>query len=191
MNKLTDEVRKENEERFKHIMESVKKDGKDKFLTYLLNNTDYMTAPASEKGMLACPGGLLAHSLHVYDCMMRKMGSPSWKNMAKNIPTESLILMSLFCNICYTRYYKAVCDNKENIIRYEIVNEVPFGRGEKSVWIMSNYMKMTPDEVYAIRWFHEDIHEPAFLASIRKHPVALALYEAELEASLVIEGRCL
>lgn len=56
----------ENIERFEQLMYAVKRDGIDKLMEYV-RKSDFYTAPASSKFHLACEGGLLQHSLNVYD----------------------------------------------------------------------------------------------------------------------------
>jgi len=58
---------------------------------------------------------------------------------------------------------------------------------EKSVMMLTEYIKLTPEEKYAIRW-HMGFSEPKELYSMlgeayRKYPLALLLHEADLEAN--------
>ena len=84
----------ENIERFETLLKSVQRDGIDRLIRYIQKNTDFYKAPASTRFHLACEGGLLQHSLNVYDCLVAKRESPIWKDVLKEIPDESLILIA-------------------------------------------------------------------------------------------------
>jgi 23S rRNA maturation-related 3'-5' exoribonuclease YhaM len=62
----------ENISRFEQLLSSVQRDGIDKLMRYIKKNTDFYKAPASTRFHLACEGGLLQHSLNVYDLENRK-----------------------------------------------------------------------------------------------------------------------
>ena len=85
----------ENISRFEQLLSSVQRDGIDKLMRYIKKNTDFYKAPASTRFHLACEGGLLQHSLNVYDCLTAKRESPIWKDVLKDIPAESFILIAL------------------------------------------------------------------------------------------------
>ena len=57
----------ENIARFEELLSSVDRTGIDKLLGYIKSKTDFYAAPASTRYHLACEGGLLQHSLNVYD----------------------------------------------------------------------------------------------------------------------------
>ena len=60
-----------NQERFLQIyQEKITRDGADKLLDFLMNGSDFFTAPASTRYHGAYEGGLLEHSLNVYDCLV-------------------------------------------------------------------------------------------------------------------------
>ena len=69
----------ENTRRFEELLGSVQKEGIPKLMSYIRNSTDFYKAPASTRFHLACEGGLLQHSLNVYDCLVAKKENPIWK----------------------------------------------------------------------------------------------------------------
>ena len=79
----------------------------------------------------------------------------------------------------------------ESVPYYTVDDKMPLGHGEKSVMLIEKYLKLTPDEMYAIRWhmgFSEAKENWNMLsAAMKKHPLALALYMSDLEATYVIE----
>ena len=59
----------ENVARFEALMAQVNREGIAALMEYIRNKSDFYTAPASTKFHLSCEGGLLQHSLNVYDCL--------------------------------------------------------------------------------------------------------------------------
>ena len=58
-----------HEERFISIFkEKIHREGADKLLAFL-SSSDFFRAPASTRYHGAYPGGLVEHSLNVYDCL--------------------------------------------------------------------------------------------------------------------------
>lgn len=55
-----------NKERFIELLRSTKREGIEKLIDFL-EKTDFFTAPASTRFHMSCEGGLLQHSLNVYD----------------------------------------------------------------------------------------------------------------------------
>ena len=68
----------ENIQRFEELLGSVQRNGMDKLMNYIRKKTDFYSAPASTRFHLACEGGLLQHSLNVYDCLVVKTENPIW-----------------------------------------------------------------------------------------------------------------
>ena len=59
-----------NRDKFIEIYKScITREGADKFLQYLCEKTDFFEAPASTRFHGAYEGGLLEHSLNVYECL--------------------------------------------------------------------------------------------------------------------------
>ena len=208
----------ENTRRFEELLASVDRAGIDKLIGYIRNKTDFYKAPASTRFHLACEGGLLQHSLNVYDCLVAKKESPVWKSILEGIPNESLVIMALLHDLCKTNFYKEGTKNQktydsekvaaaepwqrkhdqmgdfvwETIKTYQIDDQLPLGHGEKSVMLIQCYIRLTMQEVMAIRW-HMGFSEAkenynAVGQAMEKYPVVLALYEADLEATKILEA---
>ncbi len=207
----------ENVKRFEELMGSVERDGVKELMDYIRNKTDFYNAPASTQFHLACDGGLLQHSLNVYDCLVAKKQSPVWKNIIEAIPEESLIIMALLHDLCKVNFYMKGTKNQktydpekvaaaenwqvkhddkgnfiwETVLRYEINDTMPLGHGEKSVMLINCFMKLKTPEIFAIRWhmgFSEEKSQyKAVGDAMEKYPIVLALHEADLEASKLLE----
>ena len=67
---------------------------------------------------------------------------------------------------------------------------MPYGHGEKSVYIISGFMRLTREEAFAIR-YHMGFSgtEPAnnVGAAFEKYPLAFALATADMEATYFLE----
>ena len=207
----------ENILRFEELLGSVQKEGISKLMNYIRNSTDFYKAPASTRFHLACEGGLLQHSLNVYDCLVAKKESPIWKPILADIPDESLIIMALLHDLCKANFYSEGTKNQktydpekvaaaeawqrkydsqgdyilETVNTYQVDDQLPLGHGEKSVMLVQCYIRLTMQEVMAIRW-HMGFSEPkenynAEGQAMEKYPVVLALHEADLEASKILE----
>lgn len=103
----------ENIQRFEELLGTVQRDGMDKLMNYIRKNSDFYKAPASTRFHLACEGGLLQHSLNVYDCLISKKKNPVWKNILKDIPDDSLILISLLHDLCKANFYTEGTKNQK------------------------------------------------------------------------------
>lgn len=212
------EIISSNIERFEELMGRVQRDGRDALMLFIREKSDFYTAPASTKYHLSCEGGLLQHSLNVYDCLIAKKESPVWKDIIAAIPEESLIIISLLHDICKTNFYVKTMRNQktyepekvaaagfrqvkhddlgdfvwETVPGYDIDDKLPLGHGEKSVFMINWYMKLTMPEIFAIRWHMgfsgEQSQYKELGTAMEKVPIVLALYEADLEASKLMES---
>ena len=196
--------RQANINRFEAEMAKVKRDGVNKLMNYI-RNSDMYTAPASTRFHLSVAGGLLQHSLNVLDAFRESMrknddGTYSYMVAGKNVATiteESLVVMALLHDICKTNFYTVVMkwrkdkSNKwEQYETFEVDDKVPYGHGEKSVMMIEEFMKLKPEERYAIRW-HMGYTESDTLSlnnAIDKYPIIWALHSADTKASHFMES---
>lgn len=76
---------------------------------------------------------------------------------------------------------------------YEVDDKIPYGHGEKSVMMIEKYIELKGFERYMIRWHmgfsvpKEDW--PVFGHALEMYPWILALYEADMEASYMLDTR--
>lgn len=184
-------------ERFEQLLQSVSREGIDKLLAFI-QKSDFYTAPASTRFHGAKEGGLLEHSLNVFDCLMAKKSNPVWNGFLSEISDESFILSALLHDLCKTYYYTTEMRNKKDdngkwvqVPFYTVDDKIPYGHGEKSVMMIEEYIKLKPVERYAIRW-----HMGAYSgqqdwntlgAAIDKYPLVLAMHQADMEATHLIE----
>lgn len=125
-----------------------------------IETTDFYYAPASTRFHGNHEGGLLEHSLNVYDAL-KDEATGQW--------------------------------HKEPF--YKAEDQFPVGHGEKSVIILLRHMKLTDEEIYAIRW-----HMSGFDSAVKggdfgcskaydSCPFAVLLHLADMEATYLMEER--
>ena len=177
-------------EEFLKLLKTVQREGIDELLNFL-EKSDFFTAPASTRFHGNHEGGLVEHSLKVYEILKHKV-----ENNIKGItiPDESIIIIALLHDICKTNFYKIDYRNAKNSLGvwekvpyYTVEDTIPYGHGEKSVMMITEYIKLSPEEKYSSRW-HMGYTEPKELynaigATYTKYPIALLTHEADLEAT--------
>ena len=192
----------------------LKRPGADELVKWMEDN-DFFTAPASSKYHLAIPGGLLQHSLNVYrslhDLLIFRYGPDLPYTM------ESIAIVSLLHDICKVNMYKPTQRNQktydkakveaadknqikhdgmgdyiwETVQSYEIKEDFIFGHGEKSVYLINKFMKLTDVEAQAIRyhmssWKHDDVQSVGKVYAA--NPLAFFLHVADEMATYLDEA---
>ena len=189
-----------NQERCMQIFqEKITREGADKLLDFLVKS-DFFTAPASTRYHLACEGGLLQHSLNVYDCLVDILNRPRVKELYKiEYSDESIAIAGLLHDVCKVNFYKTSFRNVKDETGkwvsapyYTIEDSLPYGHGEKSVYIVSGFMRLTRDEAFAIRYHMgfsgtEDTNNVG--RALEMFPLAYAVCCADMEAAFLMEGK--
>ncbi len=177
-------------EEFIKLLRETNREGIEDVIQFL-EKTDFFKAPASTKYHGNYEGGLVEHSLKVYEILKSKVQNAV---IDVNISEDTIILIALLHDICKANYYKVDFRNAKNergewekVPYYTVDDTIPYGHGEKSVMMITEYMKLTSEEKYAIRW-HMGFTEPKELygtisQAYKKYPLALLLHEADLEAT--------
>ena len=185
-------------DRFISIFKSkIKRDGADKLLEYLISS-DFFTAPASARYHSAYEGGLLDHSLNVYDCLSAYLNREYVKEKFKLSYTEETIaIVSLLHDICKVNVYKPGYRNVKNeqgkweqVPTFEFDDKLPYGHGEKSVYMISPFIKLTREEAFAIRYhmgFSNVDDQRNVGKAFEMFPLAFALSTADMEATYYLE----
>ena len=181
----------ENKKKFLSILGGIERKGLDKLLDYLENNTDFFTAPASTMFHGNYEGGLCEHSLNVYELFSKK-------NREYNLGMDesSVAICSLFHDICKVNCYKQSSRNRKidgkwvALPWYDFEDNLPYGHGEKSVWMLEKFIRLKTNESMAIRW-HMGFAEEKDMRTIGKafdmYHEAVCLHTADLEASRMLE----
>ena len=190
-----------NQERFLQIFnENIKREGSDKLLEFLSSGSDFFTAPASTRYHGAHEGGLLEHSLNVYDCLCDILARPRMKEVyGLEYSAESIAVVALLHDICKVNFYKVSTRNVKDengkwttVPYYTIEDTLPYGHGEKSAYIVSAYIRLTREEAFAIRYHmgFSGTEDPGNVGrALEMFPLAYALVCADMEAAFLMEGK--
>lgn len=185
-------------ETFKAEFAKIKRPGAEKLLAWL-ETTDFYTAPASTRYHLARPGGLVEHSLNVYNRLTELYIAENFEGMDES-KLESLAIIGLLHDVCKADFYDVEMRNRKSAdgvweqYPYYIVNDrLPYGHGEKSVYIISGFMKLTREEAMAIRW-HMGLGDDSvkggsysLAEAFRQYPLALLTHLADMQATYLDE----
>jgi hypothetical protein len=177
---------------FVDLLRATGRSGIEELINYLQEKTDFFTAPASTKYHGAYEGGLLQHSINVYEAFSF--------DLARNYSfSDSIIIVSLLHDICKANCYRTEKRNvKENGVWvekqiYVFEDELPLGHGEKSLYLASKFIKLSDEEAAAIRW-HMGAFDCAFRggdrglnAAYEKYPLAVLLHMADMRATYLVE----
>ncbi len=177
-------------EEFIKLLRETNREGIEKVIDFL-EKSDFFTAPASTRFHGSEEGGLLKHSLKVYEILENKVATSV---LPIEVDEATIRITALLHDICKTNFYTVDYRNAKNemgvwekVPFYKIEDTIPYGHGEKSVMMITEFMKLTNEEKYAIRW-HMGYTEPKELyntigAAYTKYPFALLMHEADLEAT--------
>lgn len=197
-----------NIERFEDLLKATKREGIDSLIAFI-RKSDFYTAPASTRFHNCHEGGLLEHSLNVYECLKEKMDKPVFCEAFQDIDVDSIAIIALLHDLCKSYYYVVEMKNKKvysetgtkqdsngrydwvTVPGYTTEDKIPLGHGEKSVMMIEEFIKLKPVERYAIRW-HMGFTEPkeswnTLGDAIHKYPIVLLTHEADLEATYLLE----
>ena len=130
----------------------IKREGIAELMDWL-ETTDFFSAPASSRYHGAYEGGLLEHSVAVYQRLVSLVNF-----YGLEIPMETVAIASLFHDLCKVNMYKVEMrwrkdpkDKGEQYPTWKRDEDFKFGgHGSKSLYLVLNFMKLTPDEAVAI-----------------------------------------
>ena len=190
------------EEFIKIYTENIKRKGADKLLEYL-QKSDFFTAPSSTRFHGSYEGGLVRHSVNVYHCLKDYLSRPRTKELyGMDYSDETIAIVSLLHDVCKINFYTVDYRNRKNdrgewekVPYYTINDALPYGHGEKSVYVLSGFFygddRLTREEAFAIRYhmgFSGIEDKNSIGKALEMYPLALALNVADMEASYYLEG---
>lgn len=177
---------------FKDIVaNTIHRDGIDSLMAWL-ESTDFYSAPSSTRYHGAEPGGLAAHSIAVYNRLKQKQTDET---------DETIAIASLFHDLCKCNFYKQTFRNVKNEVTgkwekvpaYDIDDKFPLGHGEKSMFTIMKFMKLTDEEALAVRWHmgfsavEQQFEKPSMARAMQIYKLVIKLQEADTEASFFDE----
>ena len=186
----------ENKEKFLSLLNSIDRKGVDKLIAYLENETDFYTAPASTRYHNNCAGGLLAHTLNVYENFKKLLDLRQIE-----LPEESIVVIALLHDICKCNYYVLEQRNKKVNGRWEQVavwsntKDVfpPLPHSYRSIRLIMQFFRLNRQEELCI-YYHmgpyggEDYEYRNLLQKVNTdYPETLIFYMADLMSTYMDE----
>ena len=190
-----------SKEKFKEIFEkNITRDGAKELLEFL-EKTDFFVSPASTQFHSAYEGGLCDHSINVYNRFLNSVKNEYGKKYLDVVSNETIAICGLLHDICKVDTFKADFKNKKvdgnwvQVPYYTVEDSLPYGHGEKSVYIISGFMKLTREEAMIINW-----HMGGFDARVRggayglseayyKYPLAVIFHTCDILATYLDETK--
>ena len=178
--------------------QNIKREGADKLLEYLSSSSDFFTAPASGRRHSSFEGGLVTHSLNVYHRFKKNIISEFGENYNEIISDESIAIIALLHDLCKVNTYTVDYRNQKidgqwvQVPYYAYNNSLPYGHGEKSVYIASGFMRLTREEAMAINWHMGGFDPRTSVTSdladaYSRFPIAVLFHMADLGATYLDE----
>ena len=162
----------------------------------------FFRAPASTKYHGVYEGGLYDHCRCVFDRLANLTGNNHLRWFRKQSP----FIIGMFHDLCKIDQYNPVIETEyvnnhegrlvpsEKIVKYEYnTNTILKGHGVKSIMLLSQFMRITEEEMLCIR-FHMGAHGneteqkdewASFDKAIRKYPNVFFSHAADMLASKV------
>lgn len=183
----------DQKERFIELLQSTGRQGIDGLIGWL-ESSDFFTAPASSRFHGNYVGGLLDHSLNVYEEFKRLLSAYPEVDAKE----DSVIIASLLHDLCKVNFYTVEKRNRktpagqwEQYDFFAINEKFCFGgHGSKSVFLAQNFIKLTPEEAVAINchmssWDGNKDVGNAF----SQYPFAWLLHVADESATYIRESK--
>ena len=169
-----------------------------------LEKTDFFTAPASTKYHGSIEEGLVIHSLNVYEMfheeVLNRAKRYSGVDTLDDAEEEKVAICALLHDLCKVNFYqKAYRNQKDNdgnwhkVAYYTIGNQFAYGHGEKSVWLIQRFLRLTTEESIIIRWhmggFDDSVKGGSYDLSgaWTKYPLGMLLHTADLKATYLMD----
>lgn len=207
---ITEEQIAANKEQFISLIRTINRPGIDRLIAFL-EQSDFFVAPASTKYHSCFKGGLCQHSLNVLYCLEPKLSQmeSTFQGTFPAYPRESVILTALLHDVSKAYYYEPTTKSQkvyndygskaelgfkfdwQTTVGYTVIEPQCLPHAERSTNIVDKYVQLSKAEYLAIRW-HMGFSEPEALHNyvrnaFKLHPLVIALHEADMEATYIIE----
>lgn len=184
-------------QKFKEVYEKfIKREGADELMKWL-EGTDFFEAPASTRFHGDYQGGLVEHSLNVFNELVRLLKAyPEVK-----VSGETAAIVSLLHDLCKCNCYKVSMRNKKDergtwvqVPFYEFDEQFCYGgHGAKSVFLVQKYMELSDEEAVAINCHMGFSDRPTGDYSIgnafESYKLAWLLHVADESATYMLESK--
>lgn len=188
----------------KIVSEKIHREGVENLMKYLEKDTDFYEAPASTRFHLCYIGGLIEHSLNVYENLVKLIDFYKKEyELDIHISEESIAIVALFHDLCKINKYEIQLRNKkdpdtgqwEQVSVYTIKEDTyEVGHGASSAFMLQKYIDLTAEEIQAIYWhmgaFDMSTYSGANALSkaFNGNVLAFALHIADMTSSYISEN---
>jgi hypothetical protein len=201
-----------NKDRYIELLKSTNRAGVDKLID-TLEHSDFFKAPASTVYHSNFEGGLLQHSLNVYDCLKKMCDD----YLPKRYSDDTIIIVSLLHDLSKKDYYEKIVRNQKLYkpngskrdemgnfewvavssygIRQKEVRYVGADHGTNSVLLSRNYIELSDEEIIAIINHHAGMDNCFVNKDLdeiyNRFPLATMLHLADMQATYLLENKIL
>lgn len=176
------------------LLMGIKREGMGDLL-WFLDHSDFFDAPASSRHHLSVKHGLAMHSINVFNALFNLANE-----YALTVNTDSLKICALLHDLCKVNCYKNDFKNVKNektgiwekqpFIKWN--DDFPLGHGEKSCIMIMKYIKLTDEEIMAIRWHMlawdvSDAQKESLSLALKQYKLIGALAAADQIATYIME----
>lgn len=176
------------------VIQNIHREGIEDLMQWLCQ-TDFFKAPASTRYHGCYEGGLAQHSLNVYAQLTKLC---KWYECEASL--ESIAIVALLHDLCKVGCYKTEmrwrkdANNRwEQYPTWKFEEDYCFGgHGAKSVYLIQNFMKLTPEEAAAINahmgsWDATTYSNPTSV--YQRNKLAWLLHVADEAADFIVESK--
>ena len=143
-----------------YVRKNIKRDGVEDLLAWLESETDFYTSPASTRYHGSYEGGLLDHSLNVYEQLLLELDVNIGQGWEEIYSPESVAIVALFHDLCKIGRYivkeKWRKDDKNQWESYTTYayddTKLEMGHGSQSNYYLQQFINLEDIEAQAIFW---------------------------------------
>ena len=198
----------EIEELYKILFEKSGVEGWEKIYDYMVNHSDFFAAPASARFHGNYDGGLAMHSLNVLVLLLKKN-----KDYEIGVTDSECIVSALCHDLCKCNFYTKTFKNQKVYLdawqqgakqdpggyfvwktaqSYGYDNKFPLGHGNKSLFILMNYCRVTTNVAMMIVWHmgpyaNTSDDSYGYNNAVEYCPAVQIMHTADLEAASLFE----
>lgn len=136
---------------YKNYFSYIRRPGAKSLLDWIESN-GFFSDPASKRHHGNFPGGLAVHSINVFKRLLRLNNEEEKRLQEPQYDLETVAICGLLHDLCKIGAYINIPVPKGAAEQYEATQSFPVGHGEKSIILILQYMKLTKEEILAIRW---------------------------------------
>ena len=192
-------ILEESKQAYIELLRSTKREGIENLISYLETKTDFFTAPASTRFHNNFDGGLLLHSLNVYN---------NFKKLLEirpdvQVDEENIIIAALCHDLCKANYYTKEERNRKVDGRWETYEvyssikspSIPYPHAVRFIRFLRSFISIKHVEELMI-YYHmgpfggEDYEYKNLLQDVNeRYPATLIMYMADLMSSYLDEEK--